>query len=239
MKFKFPLILMLMLVCLLPARNPESEINFFALRKKMIEEQLMGRGITDHRVLNAFWKVKRHLFLKPEIRRYAYDDAAPDIGEDQTISEPYFVAIMTQAIIPDHDKKVLEIGTGSGYHAAILAELVKTVYTIERLEKLGKEANKRLDTLGYKNIKTKIGDGYLGWKEFAPYDGIIVTCSDDHIPLPLIEQLAVGGRLIIPVRYSSTVQELILIEKLADGNLKKRHLIPVQFVPLIRGKDEK
>ncbi len=214
------------------------EPDYFMLRKKMTDEQIAGRGIKDKRLLNAFLKVKRHMFVKPELRKDAYNDSYLDIGEGQTISEPYIVAIMTYAVAPTHDKKVLEIGTGSGYHAAILAELVKNVYTIELIEKLGKEAKKRLDSLGYKNIKFKIGDGTKGWEKYAPFDGIIVTCPEDHIPPPLINQLAVGGRMIIPVSYSFKVQELILIEKESNGNLKKTNLIPVEFVPLIRGKDE-
>lgn len=209
------------------------------LRKKMVEEQILGRGITDKHVLNAFMSVKRHLFVKSELKKDAYKDTPLDIGKGQTITEPYIVAVMTYAVAPDYDKKVLEIGTGSGYHAAILAKLVKNVYTIELLESLGKEAKKRLNLMGYENIKFKIGDGTKGWKKYAPYDGIIVTCSEDHIPLPLINQLAEGGRMIIPVIYSSEVQELILIEKESTGKLKKTNLIPVQFVPLIRGKDDR
>jgi len=214
------------------------EPDYLALQQKMIKEQIEGRGITNKHVLDAFLKVKRHLFVKPEFRNDAYNDSPLDIGEGQTISEPYIVAVMTLAVTPKTGKKVLEIGTGSGYHAAVLAELVKNVYTIEVIEKLGKDAEKRLDSMGYKNIKYKIGNGYEGWEQYAPYDGIIVTCSEDHIPLPLINQLAVGGKLIIPVSYTSKVQELILIEKDHNGELKKKYLIPVQFVPLIRGKDE-
>ncbi|MCP5104368.1 MAG: protein-L-isoaspartate(D-aspartate) O-methyltransferase [bacterium] len=222
-----------------------SALLFFApsdyslMRQKMVEEHIAGRGITDKRLLDAFRKVKRHLFVKQELRKHAYDDSPLDIGEDQTISEPYIVAVMTYAVAPEPGKKVLEIGTGSGYHAAVLAEMVKNVYTIEVIEKLGKEAKKRLDGMGYQNITCKIGDGYEGWEEYAPYDGIIVTCFEDHIPQPLINQLAVGGRMIIPVSYSSKVQELILIEKQSSGELKKTYLIPVQFVPLIRGKEKR
>jgi protein-L-isoaspartate(D-aspartate) O-methyltransferase len=204
----------------------------------MIETQIVGRGIMNQQLLTAFAKVKRHLFLKPELQLHAYDDAPLAIGEGQSISEPYIVAVMTSAVNPAPHKKILEIGTGSGYHAAILAEMVKNVYTIELIEKLGKDAQKLLDSLGYKNIEFKIGDGYEGWEHNAPYDGIIVTCSEDHIPEPLIKQLAVGGRLIIPVRYSSKVQELIMIEKEQDGELKKTYLIPAQFVPLIRGNNK-
>jgi protein-L-isoaspartate(D-aspartate) O-methyltransferase len=216
-----------------------SEDPFTSLRRKMVEEQILLRGITDKKILNAFEKVERHLFVKPKFRQNAYKDISLDIGEGQTITEPYIVAIMTYAVAPEYNKKVLEIGTGSGYHAAILANLVKTVYTIEFFEKLGKEAKNRLDSLGYRNVKFKIGDGFKGWEKYAPFDAIIITCSEDHIPPPLIKQLAVGGRMIIPVRYSSKVQELILIEKNSNGKLKKTNLIPVQFVPIIREKDER
>jgi protein-L-isoaspartate(D-aspartate) O-methyltransferase len=178
--------------------------------------------------------------VKPELRDKAYGDFTLDIGEDQVVSPPYIVAIMTYAVVaPGYNKKVLEIGTGSGYHAAVLAELAKYVYTIERLGSLAEKAQKRLDSMGYKNIKFKIGDGYEGWEKYAPYDGIIVTCAEDHIPQPLINQLAVGGRMIIPVRYALNIQELILLEKDSQGQLKKTHLIPVQAVPsLIRGSEK-
>lgn len=210
-------------------------IQYKQLRKSMIETQIHGRGITNQRILDAFFKVKRHLFVKPILRNDAYNDSQLTIGEGQTINKPYIVAIMTYVIAPDYEKKVLEIGTGSGYQAAILAELVKEVYTIEIKQKLAVKAKKLLNSLQYDNIKFKIGDGYLGWKEHAPYDGIIVTCSPDHIPPPLIDQLAIGGRMVIPVSYSLKVQELILLEKKVNGGLKRINLIPVQFVPLIRG----
>lgn len=237
MKSRCLFIALFLCLCLVSAAADE-EPDYTTLHTEMIKEQLQGRGITEKQVLDAFKKVKRHLFVKPEFRKKAYNDSPLDIGEGQTISEPYIVAVMTLAVTPTPDKKVLEIGTGSGYHAAVLAELVKNVYTIEVIESLGKDAQKRLDSMGYKNIKYKIGNGYEGWEQYAPYDGIIVTCSEDHIPLPLIEQLAVGGKLIIPVSYTSKVQELVLIEKDGNGELKKKYLIPVQFVPLIRGKDE-
>jgi protein-L-isoaspartate(D-aspartate) O-methyltransferase len=214
-------------------------VDYTAQRKQMVEEQIFRRGITDKRVLDALFNVKRHLFVKAELRDKAYGDFALDIGEGQVVSRPYIVAIMTYAVAPDNNKKVLEIGTGSGYHAAVLAELTKYVYTIELLEPLAKKAKKRLDSMGYKDIKFKIGDGLEGWEEFAPYDGIIVTGSEDHIPQPLINQLAVGGRMIIPVRYALNIQELILLEKDSKGQLKKTHLIPVQAVPsLIRGSEK-
>ncbi len=228
---------LLALAALFAYCHPLSEEQYAALRQKMVREQIQERGITDPRIRNAFLKVQRHLFVRPEFRPEAYGDFPLPIEEGQTISQPYIVAIMTYVIAPSFNKKVLEIGTGSGYQAAILAELVKDVYTIEIKEKLAREAQKLLGGLGYRNIVFKTGDGYLGWKEHAPFDGIIVTCSPDHIPPPLIEQLARGGRMVIPVSYSSTVQDLLLVEKDANGKLKKTDLIPVQFVPLIRGSD--
>jgi protein-L-isoaspartate(D-aspartate) O-methyltransferase len=230
---------MLIICIFFPGGAYGEKVNYAKLRRQMAQEQIMRRGITDRRILNAFLKVKRHLFVKPELRKKAYGDYFLDIGEGQSVSQPYIVAIMTYVVSPDYNKKVLEVGTGSGYSAAILAELVKHVYTIEYIAKLGVQARKRLDGMGYKNIKFKIGDGYEGWERYAPYDGIIVTCSEDHIPPALIKQLAIGGRMIIPVSYSNEVQELVLIEKLDDGTLKKTNLIPVQFVPLIRGSNKK
>ncbi|NIO80099.1 MAG: protein-L-isoaspartate(D-aspartate) O-methyltransferase [Candidatus Aminicenantes bacterium] len=219
----------------------EDEVpDYHTLRKQMVEKQIFSRGITDKRILDAFIKVRRHLFVDSVLRSKAYGDFSLDIGEGQQVSQPYIVAIMTLAVGPEYNKKVLEIGTGSGYHAAILAELVKHVYTIEVFESLAKKAKRRLNSMGYKNITFKIGDGYKGWEQYAPYDGIIVTCHEDHIPQPLIDQLAVGGRMIIPVSYSSTVQELILLEKIdSKGTLKKTNLIPVQALPMIRGSDKK
>lgn len=208
----------------------------------MVEEQIYKRGITDSKILNAFRSVNRHLFVKPEFIDQAYGDKILPIGEgvsESTISSPYYLAIMTLVIAPNSQKKVLEIGTGSGYLSAILAELSKEVYTIEIFEDLSRAAQQRIKQLGYKNIKFKIGDGYEGWMEHQPYDSIIVTCSPDHIPQPLIQQLAVGGRMVIPVSYSTNSQELILIEKEMDGNLKKTNLISAKFVPLIRGKSDK
>ncbi len=229
----------LILCFFFPGRMYGEKVDYTILRQNMVKEQILRRGITDKRLLAAFTKVKRHLFVKPELWQNAYGDYSLDIGEEQTVSQPYIVAIMTYIVGPAYNKKVLEIGTGSGYSAAILAELVQNVYTIEYIDTLAVQAKARLDSMGYKNIKFKIGDGYEGWEKYAPYDGIIVTCSEDHIPPALIAQLAVGGRMIIPVSYSTEVQELILIEKLEDGTLKKTNLIPVQFVPLIRGSSKK
>jgi len=211
--------------------------DYLSLRKKMVKEQIFARGITDRRILDAFLKVKRHFFVKPEYRIRSYGDYSLEIGEGQLIDRPYIVALMTSVIAPDYNKRVLEIGTGSGYHAAILAELVKKVYTIENRSVLSKRAEKLLLSLGYKNIEFKIGDGSFGWKENAPFDGIICTFSPDHIPPALLDQLAIGGRMIIPVSYSSKVQEFILIEKEQSGKLKRTNLIPLPYVPNIRRKN--
>lgn len=233
MRLSRTILLPLLLLPLLLPGTSESE--FTAKREKMVREQVLERGITDPRLLHALLKVKRHLFVGPAFQAAAYGDFSLPIEERQTISQPYIVAIMTTVIAPDYKKKVLEIGTGSGYQAAILAELVREVYTIEINPKLARKSKELLNSLGYRNIRCRTGDGYLGWPEAAPFDGIIVTCAPDHIPPPLIEQLAVGGRMVIPIIYSTTVQELLLVEKLANGKLKKTNLIPVLFVPLIRG----
>jgi protein-L-isoaspartate(D-aspartate) O-methyltransferase len=213
-----------------------TEAQYTAAREKMVKEQILERGITDARILNVLRKVKRHLFVSPRYRpEEAYGDHPLAIEEEQTISQPYIVAIMTYAVAPASSKKVLEIGTGSGYQAAVLAELVHEVYTIEINEKLAQQSKKLLDRLGYRNIRCRTGNGYLGWPEAAPFDGIIVTCAPDKIPPPLLRQLAVGGRMVIPISYSysANVQDLLLLEKLPDGRLKKTNLIPVLFVPMI------
>ena len=226
------LLILLLLPLLLPAAKDEAE--FTAAREKMVREQILERGITDPRILDVFRRVKRHLFVAPPYRGQAYGDFPLPIEEGQTISQPYIVAIMTSVIAPDFKKKVLEIGTGSGYQAAVLAELVREVYTIEIKPALAQSSKKLLEELGYRNIHFRTGNGYIGWPEAAPFDGIIVTCSPDHIPAPLIEQLAVGGRMVIPISYSTSVQDLLLVEKLPSGKLKKTILIPVLFVPMIR-----
>jgi protein-L-isoaspartate(D-aspartate) O-methyltransferase len=233
MRFSPAILLLLLLVpLLLPAGRDEAA--FAAAREKMVNEQILERGIIDDRILNAFRKVRRHLFVAPTYQDQAYGDFPLPIAEDQTISQPYIVAIMTSVIAPNFKKKVLEIGTGSGYQAAVLAELVREVYTIEIFPSLARSSEKLLRGQGYRNIHFRTGNGYLGWPEAAPFDGIIVTCAPDHIPAPLIEQLAVGGRLVIPIIYSTTVQDLLLVEKLPNGKLKKTNLIPVLFVPMLR-----
>jgi len=204
--------------------------DFKKLRNLMVTTQIDARGIKNKKVLEAMRKVERHKFVSKDYISAAYEDHPLPIGEGQTISQPYIVALMTEVLDPDGTKKVLEIGTGSGYQAAVLAELVQSVYTIEIIDVLGKKAEKTLSDLGYKNIKVKTGDGYKGWKEHGPYDAIIVTCAPSHIPQPLKEQLAEGGRMVIPVgeRYH---QELILLIK-EKGIIKQKEIIPVVFVPM-------
>lgn len=203
--------------------------DFKALREKMVESQIKSRGVKDSRVLSAMLKVERHLFVPEELKESAYLDQALPIGEGQTISQPYIVALMTELLELKGDEKVLEIGTGSGYQAAILAELAREVYSIEIIEKLALSAQKTLTNLGYKNIKIKLGDGYQGWPEYAPFDAIIVTCAPDHIPKPLVEQLKDGGRMVIPVGTYS--QELKKIVKKGE-KIETIDVIPVIFVPM-------
>lgn len=195
----------------------------------MVRSQLETRGIADKRVLLAFEKVERHLFVDSSLRAEAYNDYPLPIGEGQTISQPYIVALMTELLGLRQNDRVLEIGTGSGYQAAILAELVDTVYTIEIVEPLGRTAEKRLRELGYKNVHVRIGDGYRGWPEAAPFDGIVVTCAPEKIPQPLLDQLAEGGRMVIPV--GEFWQELILVEK-ENGEIIRHNIAPVRFVPM-------
>ncbi|OGP70868.1 MAG: protein-L-isoaspartate O-methyltransferase [Deltaproteobacteria bacterium RBG_13_58_19] len=200
-------------------------------RNWMVESQLMRRGITDPRVLAAMRHVARHAFIPPGLRDQAYNDYPLPIGDDQTISQPYIVALMTEALELQETEKVLEIGTGSGYQAAVLAELAKEVFTIERLASLAKSAQEVLESLGYKNIHVRVGDGTLGWREEAPFDGIMVTAGTPQVPQPLLEQLAMGGRLVIPVgdQYSQTLTK---VRRTPEG-LKYDYLGGCRFVRLI------
>ena len=213
------------------------ENNFRGLREQMVRTQLKARGIDDEKVLDAFRNVERHRFVLPRYVSMAYRDSPLPIEEGQTISQPYIVALMTETLNLEKDDKVLEIGTGSGYQAAILAEIVDSDYTIEIFEKLGKKASQLFDELGYDNIYTKIGDGYKGWPEHAPFDAIIVTAAPSDIPEPLKEQLAEGGRMIIPVG-GDAVQELILLKK-RNEKIKQQSVLPVRFVPMISDDGEK
>jgi len=202
----------------------------------MVEDQLKARGIKDPRVIQAMLKVKRHLFVPAHYRNQAYEDYPLPIGEEQTISQPYVVALMTELLALKGRERILEIGTGSGYQAAILAELAKEVYTVELLTPLARRAGKLLKELDYKNINVKSGDGFLGWPEFAPFEGIIVTCAPEKIPDPLLAQLAENGRLVIPV--GTYRQELKLVRKI-KGRTTVVDIVPVRFVPMLREKGNK
>jgi protein-L-isoaspartate(D-aspartate) O-methyltransferase len=201
------------------------------LRELMVKTQLIPRGIRNERVLNAMKKIPRHLFVDESIQYRAYDDMAISIGEGQTISQPYMVAVMTELLELKGEEKVLEIGTGSGYQAAILADIAKEVYTIDRVASLAKRAEERFHSLGYNNIHVKVGDGTMGWPEESPFDRIIITAGTPKIPDPLIEQLSEGGILIGPVgdRFS---QQLLGVRK-SKGKLLKEYHTPCVFVPLI------
>jgi protein-L-isoaspartate(D-aspartate) O-methyltransferase len=206
-------------------------VDYSKERAAMVSDQIRSRGIKDERVLAAMLKVERHLFVPPAYRNKAYEDYPLPVGEGQTISQPYIVAIMTEALELKRQDKVLEIGTGSGYQAAILAEICDSVFTIELLPSLALSASKIIDSLGYRNIYVKTSDGYQGWAEHAPYNAIMVTCAPEKIPAMLEEQLAEGGRMIIPVGSDYT-QNLYLLEK-KSGKLQKKSILPVRFVPMI------
>ena len=210
-----------------------SQDNYEKSHKDMVVNQIKKRGVKDPATLKALQKVKRHLFVPEKYQRQAYEDGPLPIGFGQTISQPYMVAYMTEVIRPKPHFKVLEVGTGSGYQAAVLAEIVDEVYTIEIIKELGDAANKRLKELGYQNIFVKIDDGYHGWEEKGPFDAIIVTAAAEFIPPPLIEQLKEGGKMVIPIGTPFQVQRLMLVEK-KNGKVKTKSLFPVMFVPFTR-----
>jgi protein-L-isoaspartate(D-aspartate) O-methyltransferase len=211
-------------------QRPAPVNDFASERHRMVQEQLVARGIHEERVLAAMAKVPREEFVPPNSRAESYEDGPLQIGQGQTISQPYIVAFMTEQLQPKRKDRVLEIGTGSGYQAAVLAELAGEVYSIEIIEPLAKTAEATLRRLGYKNVQVKAGDGYKGWPEHAPFDAITVTCAPDHVPQPLIDQLKEGGRIIIPVGGFGD-QELYLLEK-KNGELERRAVLPVRFVPM-------
>lgn len=206
-------------------------------REKMVQNQIIQRGVDDSRVLKAMREVERHKFVPEAYRKLAYADRPLPIGQGQTISQPYIVALMTAELDPGENDIILEIGAGSGYQAAVLAKLCKEVYTIEIEPELGARAQSLLNELGYDNIHVRIGDGYQGWPEHAPFDAIIVTASPSHIPQPLINQLKEGGKMIIPVGEGHT-QELILLEK-KGKIMRQKNLIPVRFVPFKNQEGER
>ena len=213
---------------------PPQDIDFDQARRQMVEQQIEARGISDSRVLEAMRRVPRHEYIPPEYRASAYSDRPLPIGLNQTISQPYIVALMTELVQPSPDDRLLEIGTGSGYQAAVAAELVAEVYSIEIVPELARTATRRLERLGVSNVSVREGDGYLGWPEHSPFDGILVTAGAEEIPQPLVEQLRPGARMVIPVGDQSTFQILQVVEKLPGGGVEIREVIPVRFVPLIR-----
>ncbi len=214
---------------------------YSAARRQMVGEieymtrltaQETGRRALDSRVLAVMDKVERHRYVPGAQQRYAYENRPLPIGYGQTISQPYIVALMTDLLRVEPGDVVLEIGTGSAYQAAVLGELARSVFTIEIVEPLGRQASERLSRLGYRNVTVKVADGYYGWPEHAPFDGIMVTAAASHVPPPLIKQLKPGGRMVIPVGTSFMTQNLMLVEKKPDGTVTSRQVLPVRFVPL-------
>ena len=203
---------------------------FLKAREKMVAAQLVSRDIVNKRVIAAMQQIPRHEFVPERMQDLAYTDSPLSIGRGQTISQPYIVALMTQLVDPQPRQKALDVGTGSGYQAAVLAELTKNVYSIEIVEPLAEEARDRLQRLGYRNVTVRHGDGYHGWQSEAPFDVIIVAAAPDHIPQDLIDQLAPGGRMVLPVGEYS--QELVVISKDQNGRITQREIIPVAFVPM-------
>lgn len=204
------------------------------LRNNMVDTQIVARGVKDERVLRAMRDVPRHLFVPARSRGSAYRDHPLAIGYGQTISQPYIVALMTELLKPKKNHVALEVGTGSGYQAAVLSQIVQSVYTIEIIPPLGNAARKRLGEIAYENVAVKIADGYFGWEEHAPFDCVIVTAASDHVPPPLITQLKNGGRMVIPVGHPFQVQHLMLVTKSMEGKIQMRDILPVRFVPFRR-----
>ena len=212
---------------------PPDTVDWEVRRDLMVAGQIEARGVRDPRVLAALREVPRHRFVPESLLEQAYEDRPLPIGEGQTISQPYIVALMTELARPAPEDRALEVGTGSGYQAAVLSRLVREVYTVEILEPLGREAAERLRSLGYKNVTGRVGDGYGGWPEESPFDLILVTAAPERIPPALLLQLATGGRLVVPVGPAGAVQSLQLIEKDQNGKLHTREVLPVRFVPLV------
>lgn len=243
MKWKnisFYLQLTMLLACVnAEGQSIEDDTLFYQLlRQAMIENQIIDRGVSDERVIKAMNDVPRHLFVKESLRDLAYADGPLPIGHNQTISQPYIVAYMTEILQPDTHHIVLEVGTGSGYQAAILSKLVNHVYSIEIIPELGKEAANRLDKLGYDNVTVKIGDGYNGWEEHSPFDRIIVTAAPEQIPKKLVDQLKSGGLMVLPVGKTSFGQDMRVVKKDKTGQVTTQETIPVRFVPMIHEHNE-
>lgn len=215
---------------------PNGQEEYRKERERMVRQQIAARGIKDNATLEAMRKVERHRLVPEDMLRYAYEDSPLPIGNGQTISQPYIVALTTEQVRPRPGMKVLDVGTGSGYQAAVLAEIVDEVYSIEIVEELAHRAKHNLAEMGYDNIHVKAGDGYHGWEEHAPFDAIVVAAAPATIPQPLLDQLKPGGRLVIPVGEAGD-QHLRLVEKTKDGKIKERNLLPVRFVPFTRGSN--
>ncbi len=211
--------------------------NYDWLRQNMVDNQIKARGVSDQRVLDAFYKIPRHMFVSPDQKPLAYQDHPLPIEHDQTISQPFIVALMSEALQLKGDEKVLEIGTGSGYQTAILAELAAHVYTIERFEKLSRSASILLDEMGYNNITFRVGDGTRGWPEEAPFDGILAAAASEKIPRALLDQLAPGGKLVMPVGDSGG-QQLLVVSRDKEGNITRQNLGGCRFLPLVEEKEE-
>jgi protein-L-isoaspartate(D-aspartate) O-methyltransferase len=227
-----------------PDDAPAAEAILAAERSRMVDEIARmaletaietGHGRFSDAVMDAMRKVPRHRFVDASQQRFAYRNHPLPIGRGQTISQPFIVALTTQLVVPQNGHRVLEIGTGSGYQAAVLSELVQHVYTVEIIETLGREAQQRLAALGYDNVSVRIGDGHAGWPEHAPYDGIVVTAAASHVPAALVAQLNPGGRMAIPVGSQLGGQQFTLVEKSADGSISERAVLPVLFVPMTGG----
>lgn len=238
---KIGLLILLLVVSTGAAPAPAKQDPYASARQRLMHEirshvaqtsRRIGKDRLDPRVMQVMATVPRHEFVPAAVRRYAYENRPLPIGYGQTISQPYIVALMTDLLRPKSGDVVLEVGTGSAYQAAVLAHLVGKVYTIEIIPELGAQASKRLNQLGYRNVATKVADGYYGWPEHGPYDSIIVTAAATQIPPPLVKQLKPGGRMVIPVGSRFATQHLMLVEKSKDGKVRTRQLLPVMFVPL-------
>jgi len=210
---------------------------FLKERAAMVETQIEARGVKNARVLDSMKEVPRHLFIHESLWSLAYSDSPLPISNNQTISQPYIVAVMTELLQPEEHHVVLEIGTGSGYQAAVLSTLVDWIYTIEIVPELGRSAERILDRLGYANVTVRVGDGYQGWPEQAPFDRIIVTAAPEEIPQELVEQLKPGGRMILPVGSQRSGQDLLILEKDGEGNVNMTQSFPVRFVPMVREQE--
>jgi len=238
----FSLLLALSVVLDASAQSP-AETEFRLLRERMVKEQISEAPdyrdpVKDPKVLAAMRTVPRHLFVEKKLQSASYGDFPLPIGYGQTISQPYIVALMTEMLEVQPDHKVLEVGAGSGYQAAVISLLVKEVYTIEIIEALARQAEKRIEHLQYANVRVRVGDGYYGWEEAAPFDRIIVTCAASLVPPPLLKQLKPGGKMCIPVGAAYSVQYLTMVEKSETGTITMRKSIPVRFVPLTRSGNE-